>query len=419
MSDTKEQTLLVIDSGLFTHIAEALAPHFARTMYFSEWVRSGFPQEKHARIGDLPGIERVKDVYAAILDADLVVFPDVVTANLASYVKKIIDTDPEIVKRYFGTTKHAAELELDRWGFRDVLREAGLPVPEATKVVGVDDLKKVLKAEKDVYVKYGRFRGDLETFHHDVWFTTEQWFDDTVRHLGPSAHEAEFIIEEPIKGVEVGVDAYFNEGWPNQVLWGYELKDAGYIGRISDYSDLPSALRKVNERMSSVLTEREHKGWISTENRVAEDGTPYLIDPCMRCGSPPSEIQSLTMVNLADVVAGNTVESSYRGRFVAELILKSEFAVEHFLALDIKPAAREMVKIHNHTVIDGKDYVVPVGISEIGAACGYGDTLEEACKMAKKAAEGIKAYELDYDGAAFDDIEEIIEKGRSCGIEWA
>jgi phosphoribosylamine-glycine ligase len=165
-------------------------------MYFSEWVRSGFPQEKHARIGDLPGIERVMDVYAAIDDADLVVFPDVVTANLASYVKKL-------GKSYFGTTKHAAELELDRWGFRDVLRSVGLPVPEATRIFGTDDLKKVLKSENDVYVKYGRFRGDLETFHHDIWFTTEQWFDDTVRHLGPSAHEAEFIIEEPIKGVEV------------------------------------------------------------------------------------------------------------------------------------------------------------------------------------------------------------------------
>lgn len=409
--DTKKSTLLVVDSGLFTHIALALAPHFARTMYFSQWVRSGFPQEKHARIGDLPGIERVMDVYASIVDADLVVFPDVVTANLASYVK-------QLGKPYFGTTKHAAELELDRWRFRDVLRSVGLPVPEATKVVGVDDLKKVLKSEKDVYVKYGRFRGDLETFHHDVWFTTEQWFDDTVRHLGPSAHEAEFIIEEPIKGVEVGVDAYFNEGWPNQVLWGYELKDAGYIGRISDYADLPSVLRKVNERMAPVLTDREHKGWISTENRVSEDGTPYLIDPCMRCGSPPSEVQSLNITNLAEIAEGNTLEPKVKGEFVAELILKSEFAVEHFLALDIKPAVKEMVKLHNHTVIDGKDYVVPVGISEIGAACGYGDTLEEACKMAKKAAEGIKAYELDFDGAAFDDIEAIIEKGRACGIEW-
>jgi hypothetical protein len=177
-------------------------------------------------------------------------------------------------------------------------------------------------------------------------------------------------------------------------------------------------LRAVNEQMREVLSEREHQGWISTECRVAEDGTPYLIDPCMRCGSPPSEAQSLNITNLAEIVAGNTLEPQIKGEFVAELILKSEFAVEHFLALDIKPSVREQVKLHNHTVIDGKDYVVPVGISEIGAACGYGDTLEAACKMAKKAAEGIKAYELDYDGAAFDDLEAIIEKGRACGVEW-
>src|SRR5512144_2937934 len=103
-----EKTLLVVDSGLFTHQAEALAPYFERTMYFAEWVRSGFPQEKHRRIGDgLAGIERVSDVYGALGDADLVAFTDVVTANLASYCKS---TKIPI----FGKSKHAAELELDR-----------------------------------------------------------------------------------------------------------------------------------------------------------------------------------------------------------------------------------------------------------------------------------------------------------------
>lgn len=411
---SKDQTLLLVDSGLFTHTAQALAPYFKRTMYFSEWVRSGFPQEKHRRIGDgLPGIERVSDVFGALGDADLVVFPDVVTATLASYVK-------EIGKPVFGTSKHAAELELDRWGTRAALREAGLPLTEAVRIVGVDDLEKFLKKQKDVFVKYGRYRGDLETFHHQNWFLTEQWFTDTKRHLGPSAEEAEFVIEDPIPGVEIGVDSFSIDGeWPSTVLYGYELKDAGYVGRVVPYSELPPPLAFVCDRLAPVLKEREHRGWISTECRV-NDATPYLIDPCMRCGSPPSEAQTDLWENLGEIVSegasGKLVEPIPRYKYVAELILKSEFAVEHFLPIDFPEGLN--VSLHNHTMIGGKHYVVPIGIPEIGAVSAGADTLDGAVSQVKKAAEKIKAYGLDYDGAAFDDLADVIEKGRSEGIEW-
>jgi len=416
---TKDQTLLVIDAGLFTHVAESLARDFKRTMYWSDPVRSGFPQEKHSRIGcDLPGIERIQDVWGALSegDIDLVAFPDVVTASLASYVKSLGIP-------VFGTSKHAAELELDRWGTRKVLKSIGLAVPEATRIVGTEDLEKYLRQTSDVYVKYGRYRGDLETFHHDDWFTTESWFHDTVRHLGPSGPEAEFIVEEPIKGVEAGIDAYSVDGeWPERVMWGYELKDAGYLGRVDAYDRVPAPLRLVADRLSSVLKDRGHRGWISTECRIDRDAVAYLIDPCLRCGSPPSEAWSLLCENQGEIVSegarGRIVAPEVRGKYAAELILKSEFAADHFLALEIPANVRERIQLHNHCVIDGKDYTVPIQIPEIGAAVGYGDSIDEAAEQALEAADALKAYELDYREDAFDEIKKEIEKGRSCGLEW-
>ena len=415
MPEIRKEKLLVCDTGLFSHVAEALAPQFERTMYFSEWVRSGFPQEKHSRIGrGLPNIERVMDVFGALGDADLVVFPDVVTANLASYVKTL--------KPIFGTSKHAAELELDRWGTRKVIKGLGLPVSSATHIVGTQDLQKYLKKARDVFVKYGRFRGDLETFHHERWFTTEEWFKDTERHLGPSGPEAEFVVEEPIDGVEAAVDAYSIDGkWPGRVLWGYEEKDCGYIGRVVEFSEVPEPLRIVCQKLSPVLEERGHRGWISTECRVS-DGIPYLIDPCLRCGSPPSEVQTLLIENLGDIVVegsqGRVVDPKTKGKFAAELILKSEFAVEHFLALEIPEKIKDRIKLHNHTVIDGKDYTVPVGIPEIGAAVGVGETMDSAIKECLEAAELLKAYGLEYHVAAFEDLRTTIEEGRVNGLEW-
>lgn len=408
--------LLVLDSGLFTHIAEELAPRFEKTYYYSEWI-SAFPEGKRVIIGDLPGIERVKNLWEAVDAADFVVSPDVVTGPTASHIRSL-------GKPVFGTCNEAAELELDRWGFRKVLKEAGLPVGTATRIVGAEDLKKFLKTTKNVYVKHGRYRGDLETFHHEAWFTTEPWFDDLVMRLGPRSDSAEFIAEDSIDGVEVGHDGFCIDGqYPeNSALYGYESKDSGYIGRVVGFSSLPDPLREVSKRIASVLKERKHRGFFSTECRITPDGTPYLIDPCIRAGSPPSEGYMNLWSNWAGIVRGGAegkmVDPVANGSYVAEIILRSEWAVEHFLALDIPSKVKDQVKLHNHAVIEGKDYVVPSGIPQIGAAVGIGSSLDEAIKKAEKAVEAVKAYDLEYNKNVFEELRSMIEEGKACGIGW-
>lgn len=416
--DTKDLTLLVIDSGLFSHVAVALAPGFARTLYYTEWVRSGFPEEKHHRIGDgLSGIERIRDVYGALREApDVVVFPDVVTANLASHVKAMGIP-------VFGTTKHAGELELDRWGTREAIRSAELPVTDATRITGTDDLEKHLRKHKDQFVKHSRYRGDLETHRHASWATSEEWFIDLVHRLGPSRSEAEFIVEGKLEGVEVAVDHYSIDGqYPSPTLYGYEDKDAGYIGRVVEFDELPIPLAEVSIAMAGELKRRKHRGWIALETRVTSEQDPYVIDPCVRAGSPPSEAQMLLWSNWPEIVAeganGKLIDPTPTGRYCASLMLKGEHASQAWTAIVVPEKYRAQVALHNHCIIDGVDYIVPSGIPNIGAVSGVGDTLAEAKKQCLTAIETIEAEGLEYDEAAFERLDECIEKGRAHGIGW-
>jgi len=107
-----------------------------------------------------------------------------------------------------------------------------------------------------------------------------------------------------------------------------------------------------------------------------------------------------------------------RAGYAAEIILRSEWAREHFLALDIPASARPFIKIHGHCRINGRDYAAPLGIREIGAAIGLGDSLEEAVGAAIEHAEAVEGLELEFDRNALSAAMESIEQGREFGVEW-
>ena len=98
--------------------------------------------------------------------------------------------------------------------------------------------------------------------------------------------------------------------------------------------------------------------------------------------------------------------------------MRSEWAREHFLALDIPKELRRFIKIHGHCRIDGRDYAVPLGIREIGAAIGLGDCLEDAVDAALEHAQAVQGLELEFDRSALKAATEAVEQGREFGIEW-
>lgn len=408
------KTILVVDlSGTFTFIAERLAEDFGRVKYFSHWM-TGFSQSKDFLPGiGLPEVERITDVYDVYDHIDCAMFTDVGWGGLQARMRQ--DGIP-----VFGSA-YAQELEIDRVKLKESLIRAGLATAHSRVITGIDNLRKILQKEKDLYVKFSFFRGDGETYKHKAWFSTETWLHNLAVQLGPYGALAEFLVEEPIEGeaAEVGYDTFAVNGkLPQEMLWGYEVKDSGFIGTTDP---LPALLRDNANRFEKVLKEYSYTGILSTEVRVTPKES-FLIDFTARCPSPPSEVECAITENFSEIVYegahGRLVEPEFKARYGTMLVLKSDWIVEHALPLEISDR-RDQIFLHGHFRIGNKDYaVVPEGFAEFAGAVGMGDTLEAAIEEAYEAAEAISGYQVRYDGDAFSEAMDTIRNGEKLGLTW-
>lgn len=414
--DFSNLTALVIDQGLYVHIATKLAESFGRVLYYCNGWRSAFPVSERYNVGaGLDGIERIANPWEHVEGADLIVFPDTYFGGEQEFLRRL-------GKRVWGSGD-AEMLELHRDELKRVMKEAGLPVGPYQIIVGIDELREYLKENPGVYVKGNVFRGDVETFHNKNWVVTKPLLDDLAGRLGPRQSTTIFIVEDPIEGVEVGYDGVCIDGrFPAVASYGYEVKDAGFVGKVVDYEDLPPALREVNKKLGPAMAALGCRSFFSTEVRVGADRKPYLMDPAMRAGSPPSESYIELFSNWDEMLwagaEGEVVELRPSAAYAAEIILRSDWARDHFLALDFPEQIRRFIKIHGHCRIDGRDYAAPLGIREIGAAIGLGNCLEDAIGSALEHAEAVEGLEVEFDRSALKVATEAIEQGREFGIEW-
>lgn len=411
MADTSKQRVLFYDTcGLFTHVAEAIAPDVGAVQYFSEWKQSS--RDALPGVG-LDGVERVNDFFEVLPKADILVFPDVGRIGLQTYLK---------AQGYpvWGSGL-GARLEQDRWAFRTVLKECGLPVTNAIVVRGLDNLRDHLRDVEDRYIKFSYFRGDFETYHHEAFFASQTWLDDLGARLGVFASVAEFIVEEPIDdgdAVEVGIDGFLVDGeLVPHALMGYEVKDSAYLGTTAQ---LPARLLTAFAKLQPVLREINYTGPFCTESRCTEDDD-YLIDFTARNGSPPSESQCINIENLAEIMCegaqGRIVTPQYRKPYVAQLILHSPWAQDHTYGIEI--GRHDRVCVHGHCRFDGQDYAVsPSGYEECISAVGIGETVSEAIADCFDAADSVHGYQLSYDGSAFDKALECIQNGEKLELAW-
>ena len=394
-------------------MAERLAQDFGSVKYWSHWM-TGFSEAKDFLPGlGLPEVERIADIYDVYDEIDCAIFTDVGAGGIQERMRK----DGIAV---FGCGR-AQVLELDRYYFRQSLQEKGMAVANYEVVIGLEELRKVLKKRRDCYVKFSYFRSSSETFHAKHWPTTQLWLDDLAVILGPYGYIAHFLIEDPIDGeaIEVGADIFAVNGEiPENGLWGYEQKDSCFLGTTNP---MPDRLRYNTLQFAEILKEYNYRGVFSTEVRVTKD-EEYLTDPTMRFPSPPSELECAMMTNFSDVVwegaHGNLIEPQYSHRYGAMLVLKSEWIIEHALAVDFGRSDR--VYLHGHFRIDGKDFsIVPEEFGEFAGAVGVGDSLEGAIEEAIDAAESVSAHQLQFSVSSLNDAMEAIEKGNDLGLTWS
>lgn len=410
MTNYRSKTVCVYDHGLFVELAITLSHDFGRVLYYAPW-ENGYPKSNSLRIGQgIKGIERVSSPWSYVDDIDLWVFPDVYEGALQEYLASK-------GKRVWGC-RLGEELELDRVASKERSRKLGIDIGPYTEITGLDALREHLKKNDNQWVKISATRGDMETFGSKNYEAVEQRLDELEHRLGAKKKLMEFIVEDAIDpAVEVGYDGYTVDGrYPKNGIVGVEVKDRAYVGRAIRYVDLPKQVKSVNDKLSPALKDYRYRGFISTEIRCTDDGCAYLIDPCARCGSPPSEVYQVMFSNLADILwegaEGTVVEPEFRAKWGAQVMLTSSWADENWQQVTFPASIRENVKLRNMTVIAGEYYVIPqwTGCPDIGAVVALGDSAEDAMAECRRIAEKVDGYSIDKPLQAIDEAYENLVK---------
>ena len=415
-----DKTVLVYDRGLFVELAIRLARDFGRVLYYKPCCLA-FPKSSWDEIGSgIAGVERIPaDEFWDVIDwVDLFVFPDIYDGGLQVHLR---DTCGKRVWGNFG----ADVMETDRWGMRRLMKEIGMEIPPTHRVKGLPALRQHLADKKNKFVKIGHYRGDMESFRHDAAHTTEPFLDVLADQMGKRADDYEFLVEDKIEGIEVGYDGYAVDGqFPDVASYGYEIKDLGYIGKVANYADFPEALTSINAKIAPVLKMHNARGFISMEVRVTKDRTPYLVDPCIRCGSPPTEGEMEVWENLAEILwegaEGKLITPKPTCKYYVIAMIHSEFARDHWTPIEIPPEIRQWVKLKCCCEKDGKAFFVPTGedCTEIGGVVALGDSLDEAVKLVQERADQVKGYKVEVTVNSIENALKEVEEGKEVGVNF-
>ena len=413
----RNKSCCVVDNGLFVELAVTLSKSFGQVYYYSPW-ESAFPKSNEVLIGKgIPDVTRIDSIWPVLDAVDLWVFPDIYMGSLQHHLAD------DLGKRVWGS-REGEELELDRMASKRHLARLGIPIGEHRAIKGLDKLREHLGTYDNQFVKISRTRGDMETFYSTHYKIIEPRLDELEHSLGAKKRGMQFIVEDAIDdAVEVGYDGYSVDGmFPNQCMIGIEIKDKGYVGVIRSTEDMPQAILSANAHLAGSLEAYQYRNFLSLEMRITRDLRGWVIDPCMRMGSPPGELAQVMYENLADIfwfgAQGILVEPVCKAKWGAELLIHSEWADKNWQAIDFPEEHREHYKFRNLTIMDGRYYVVPqsVGLPEIGAVLGLGDTMEEAITQCKEMADQVEGHFIEIYPDSLDGAQEEVAKLKEFGI---
>lgn len=399
-------SILIIDSGWNSWLAEHLGRLGEEAVYWSPWERP-FPQIADAAIGaGFKNVTRALELFEGPIP-ELVLSLDLSTACLARGVAAWYEVP------LWGTTPEACEYETDRSRYgRDGLQ-----------IIGIDALADELDERKEAWVKLsGGWRGVVETAH----VTNDDEKAALIHRLrtaaGPLADSMEFVVESPIlNAAEAGLDLIYCAG---QILepfaWGYEVKDKCYVGRVADGSS------SINPHIARPAVPENYSGFCSTESRV-NDKVNILMDVAMRVPAPPGISMVNNLNNFVDVIRGDDA-LIWKASYFAELVLKCQWpggsAPNPWMPIRLKESefsdSRRGVAIRGAVKIGDTYWVVPgENAMYIGSAWGLGETPDGAIKAALKAAEDVQTFEVAYEEQALPMLEKKIADGYyTAGLEF-
>lgn len=402
-----------VDSGLFPHIALCLAEHCKHVFYVGPRERV-MPRLADAIVGDgFENITRIADPWSVKNEVDFFCYTDI---GLAGEQRELVSQGAAVWGHH-----GADELETGRGKFLATLKELGMQVPTHTVIKGMSALREHLYDTEDVYIKVSRFRGDFETLHWRNWAMDEATLDCIAYRLGPAKELITFYVFDSIEtDVEDGVDTWCIDGqWPKKVLHALERKDKSLIGGIQDFEDVAEPVREVNEKFAPVLERYGYRGAFSTEVRLNDKA--YFIDPTCRFGSPPSQLQTVLIKNLPEIIwrgaNGEIVEPEAPESIGAQVLITSDREKDEWLTIQLPEELRPCVKSAFSCEIDGMLTIAPNPLENwAGWLTATGDTIKEVIDRLKEYKEMLPSG-FDCDLSSLADLLRELDEAKEQGVE--
>jgi hypothetical protein len=423
MEDLKQLTALVWDYGNFFSVAERISRDdgFGRTYYFVPKIVEGFPTHRPYDIGrNVPGVICVDEWASVIDECDIIIFPD-------SHEGALQEWFAAQGKKVFGC-RRGCDLEHNRDELKDLMKQLELPVNDYEVAYGLDELEEILKRKENVFVK-SKLRGDSETWKHTEWKLSKIELDRMRKEMGVYQNKETYIVEDPIESLsEIGWDGFVVDGmFPEKAASGIELKDTGYLGKITRYSDLPHQLKIVTDKFQHIFRDLGYRGAYSNEVIIGQnDRLGYLIDNTCRCPEPNTSLALEWFTNypqiIWDVANGRLPKIKYDYEWGVQFIIKSDLAKTEPSPVIVSDEYKKFVKIKN-LVIDeeGTWYFTPNGtveLCEIGAVVGLGNSMDEAIEMAKQIASSIRGFDIKINTDCIEEATEQLYRLESAGISY-
>ena len=411
-------SILVVDSaGAYISLAQRLTKEFDTVYLHEEWDEnmSSMTSDKRTAGSGIEGLQKVSHITEVLYDVDVVLYP---SCTRAVEQMDLLNRSFPI----FGSGTSAA-LENDRELLLNKLKEWELPEPEYLVVTSIDTLLKKLENIKEAYIKISTFRMDLETYHHWSMDATRIRFERLRSKIGTYANQIKFIIEFPIKGIELGTDEYTIRGkMPAKLHLGYELKNQLYLVRAINRTDMPEKMQTISADIAAYTNESGVSCVWSNEVRV--DKTKfYLTDPTMRFGIPAGECMYFNMQNMGEMmkkgVHGDLVEPDFKYKYVAQVILTSKTCPQDWLYIKYPKEFSDNIRFYNYTIQDGKTYVIPSADLQDETFCSVlsgGDSYMDALESAYEIAAQVQADGCSYDKNLMLEAKKTIEEGEAQGI---
>lgn len=430
MNKLNEIEVCVYDMGIFFCVAQALAKQAKKVSYYSPW-KSSFPMSSDRELGEgYPDVERIYEFERFVNDnrgkGVLYVFPDIYDG---CGWQILLLSMGELV---WGS-REAEVLEIERWDFIQYLKKLGMAVAPSVRGQGTDWLRKQLKdATISKVIKCdGKERGDVETFHarKGEYDLTEIEIANIEQRVvyGYAKKDKWFIVQDSIEDTEgkeidgePGYDGYCIDGqYPEQVLFGREIKGAAYWGEVRQNKDLPESVQMVNNKFAPALRKYGMRGNISTEIILCNNKAFY-IDPCMRFPSPPTELMVELWENMLECMymgaQGIMVRPEYKGKYGAELIIYSDWTKDNDSTLFFPKDMAPYVKTRYQTMRDGKEWVLKQTKNPYNknpracAVIAYGNNPAKVQKEVKERALAVRGKQLDVNPDCIDAAVKELEK---------